>query len=139
MEQMDQLLRDLPDQPPPPDLPNRTRLNFRQRCQKSQRQRRIISLGLILTGAAGILPGLLGLNMNFNLPQNGLGWARSSVEILSNPQGSVLSIPTLLDTLQANLAGSLPASIWIGAALLAAGAMLSLSCWMPQNRRRILG
>ena len=139
MEPMDQLLRELPDQPLPPDLPNRARMNFRQRCQKAQRRRRTLSLALIFSGAAGILPGLFGLNFSMDLPQTGLGWARSSFAILSNPQGSVRSIPTLLDSLQSNLAGGLPASIWIGAALLAAGALLSLSCWMPQNRRSLLG
>ena len=139
MEEMDQLLRELPNQPPPPDLSQRMRCNFRQRLARFQRARRIASLSLIALGSALMLPGMFGLNIIINLPESGLGWARTGIQVLAEPQSSLLTLPGLLDQLQSGMWAAIPGTIWIGAGILAAGAFLSLGCWMPRNTRSVMG
>lgn len=137
MEQMDQLLRGLPDQSPPPDLPQRIRHNFRQRHQKVRKVQRAASLSMLVLGTVFLLPGLTGIHLRANFPDTPRGWLQSGTDIVTNPHGSLLSFPGWLDEIQSGIWSGLPLSIWIGLTVLALGALLALICWMPRNLRRI--
>lgn len=137
MEEMEALLKNLPNQSQPPDLSKRVRMNFRQRLEKARRIRRVVSLAFCLAGIIWLVPALLDVKLNVELGGNGLEWARSGISLLANPGASVRALPSAYEKFQFVIAGNLPPSLWPGIVLLAVGAVLALGCWMPRLSRRI--
>ncbi len=133
MDEIDDLLIDLPAPDPKDGMPERIRQNFRRRIKNSRRKQIIMSSGMLVLGLLLALPGLLAFNSPLSLPPDGLVMFDNLFAGLQDLQGFFDQSWNGIVTFQGSLASSLSLTSWIGIAILGFGILFSINFLMPHR------
>jgi hypothetical protein len=133
MDELDNLIIDLPVQDPKGEMPERIRQNFRQRIKRRRRLQILISSSMLVIGAMLSGPGLLTLGGQISLPSNSLGLIDYLLTSLQDLQYFFDQSWNGIIAFQGNLASSLSITSEIGMVVLGLGILFSISFLIPHK------
>ncbi len=135
MDDLDRLLKSLPQTDLPGGLAGRARANFKRRRQRQQRLHVVASLTLLALGFWLGGPGLLTLSAQLQSGASGLGFLNVLYASLFDA-GTALAVYTHgSSSVQAALNSSLGLTAWVGILALAGGALLGISGMVSRSLR----
>jgi hypothetical protein len=142
MDPLDRLLSQLPAEAPANDLARRISHHVRARRHRAEALRFGASLVLGLTGAWLCLPLFTSLPASVSVPGSGIPLAYDWIQAaLTNLAGFLSSAWNGVTGVQSGMAASINASVWVGLAVLAVGALLAVLPMLQQadgfNRKGI--